>query len=360
MKKIEQLSEQAIELLKLLISIRSYSGKEDETALLLFNALKEFGFNPQRKGNNVWAWSEKPDSEKSTLMLNSHHDTVKASSKWTKDPFTPIIEDGKLFGLGSNDAGGPLVSLLATFVYLSEKDLHYNLVFLASAEEETSGGNGVPIILPELGKVDFAIVGEPTSMELAIAERGLVVLDCVAHGESGHAARNEGENALYKAMKDIEWFRTFQFEKVSEVLGEINMTVTMIEAGSKHNVVPDECRFVVDVRPNEFYSNEEVMEIISKHVDCEVTPRSTNLNASGIPMDHPAVKKAQKLGLKTYGSRTMSDQVHMAFNSVKIGPGNTRRSHTANEFIYLDEIREGIKTYINLLDGIEIEIVERG
>lgn len=219
MNNIEQLSKQAIELLKKLISIQSYSGEENETAVLLSNVLEEFGFTPQRKGNNVWASSGEIDPEKPTLMLNSHHDTVKASSKWTKDPFIPIIKDGKLFGLGSNDAGGPLVSLLATFIYLSQKDQPYNLLFLASAEEETSGKNGVPIVLPELEKIDFAIVGEPTSMELAVAERGLIVLDCVAHGKSGHAARNEGENALYKAMKDIEWFRTFRFEKVSKVLG---------------------------------------------------------------------------------------------------------------------------------------------
>jgi acetylornithine deacetylase len=354
MNSIEQLIEQAIELLKKLISIQSYSGKEDETALLLYNVLEEFGFSPQQKGNNVWAFSGDIDPSKPTLLLNSHHDTVKASSKWIKDPFTPTIEDDKLFGLGSNDAGGPLVSLLATFVYLSKKEQPFNLIFLASAEEETSGKKGVPIVLPELPEIDLAVVGEPTSMELAIAERGLIVLDCVAHGESGHAARNEGENALYKAMKDIEWFRTFQFEKVSDVLGEINMTVTMIEAGSQHNVVPDECRFVVDVRPNEFYTNQEVVEIIRKHVDCEVTPRSTNLNASGISPDHSIVKKARSLGIKSYGSKTMSDQVHMPFHSVKIGPGNTHRSHTADEFIYLDEIREGIKTYINLLDGLKI------
>ena len=354
MNKIEQLSEQAIELLKKLISTRSYSGEEDETSMLLSNVLEEFGFTPKRKGNNVWAWSGKTDSEKPTLMLNSHHDTVKASSKWTKDPFTPTFDNNQMFGLGSNDAGGPLVSLLAAFIYLSQQEQPYNLVFLASAEEETSGKNGVPIVLPELGKIDLAIVGEPTSMELAIAERGLIVLDCVAHGESGHAARNEGENALYKAMDDIHWFRTFHFEKGSEVLGEINMTVTMIEGGSQHNVVPDECRFVVDVRPNEFYSNEEVIDIIRDHVDCEITPRSTNLNASGISTEHPVVRKGEKLGIKAYGSKTMSDQVHMPFNSVKIGPGNTHRSHTADEFIYLDEIREGIKTYIKLLDNLQI------
>jgi len=354
MNEIKNLSDQAIELLKKLISIQSYSGEEDETGTLIFNVLGEYGLDPQRKGNNIWCRSGELDPNKPTFMLNSHHDTVKASNKWTKDPFTPTVEDGKLFGLGSNDAGGSLVSLLTTFEYLSKKEQPYNLVFLASAEEETSGKKGVPIVLPELPEISLAVVGEPTSMDLAIAERGLIVLDCLAHGKSGHAARNEGENALYRAMKDIEWFRTFQFEKSSEVLGEINMTVTMIEAGSQHNVVPDECRFVVDVRPNEFFTNQEVVEIIRKHVDCEITPRSTNLNASGISPDHPIVKKAHSLGIKSYGSKTMSDQVHMPFNSVKIGPGNTHRSHTADEFIYLDEIREGIKTYIKLLDQLKI------
>ncbi|MDR9416377.1 MAG: M20 family metallo-hydrolase [Gracilimonas sp.] len=354
MNKIEQLGEQAIELLKTLIATQSYSGEEDETALILSNVLEEFGFNPQRKGNNIWAIHSTLDESKPTLMLNSHHDTVFASSKWTKEPFSPTLKNGKLFGLGSNDAGGPLVSLLATFVYLSKKEQPYNLIFLASAEEETSGKKGVPIVLPELPTIDFAVVGEPTSMDLAIAERGLVVLECVSQGKSGHAARNEGENALYKAMKDIEWFKSYNFKKTSEVLGSINMTVTQIEAGSQHNVVPDECRFVVDVRPNEYYSNEDVVEIIRQHVDCEVHPRSLNLNASGISMDHAVVKKAKELEIRTYGSKTMSDQVHMPFNSVKIGPGNTHRSHTADEFIYLDEIRDGIKTYIQLLDQLEL------
>lgn len=350
MNNIQELTEQAIELLKELISIQSYSGQENQTADLLSNVLTDYGFDPQRRGNNIWSSSAGIDPQKPTVMLNSHHDTVKATSKWTKDPFTPTLEDGRLYGLGSNDAGGPLVSLLATFVFLSQKEQPYNLIFLASAEEETSGKKGVPIVLPELPNIDFAVVGEPTSMNLAIAERGLIVLDCVSHGQSGHAARNEGENALYKAMKDIDWFRTYQFEKVSEVLGPINMTVTMIEAGSQHNVVPDECRFVVDVRPNEFYTNEEIVQLIRKHVDCEVTPRSTNLNASGVEPDHPVIQRAKELGLKTYGSKTMSDQVHMPFDSVKIGPGDTRRSHTADEYIKLDEIRNGINTYINLLD----------
>lgn len=354
MSDYKEISEKAIELLKQLISIQSYSKEEDKTADLLVDYLRDHGFKPQRKINNVWAWAGFVDETKPTLLLNSHHDTVRVSSKWTFDPFTPTIVDGKLFGLGSNDAGGPLVSLLHVFIELSKSEQPYNLVFLASAEEETSGKQGVPIVLEEIGKIDIGVVGEPTSMDMAIAERGLIVLDCIAHGESGHAARGEGENALYKAMKDIEWFRTFDFEKKSEVLGKINMTVTQIEAGNQHNVVPDECKFVVDVRPNEYYSNAEVVEIIKKHVDCEVNPRSLNLNASGISLDKPIVKKGQELRIKTYGSQTMSDQVHMPFPCIKIGPGDTKRSHTADEFIYLKEIEEGIKIYNKLLDGLEI------
>lgn len=349
------LSDKAIELLKKLISIQSYSGEEDKTADVIENYLKEHGFDPQRKKNNVWAWAADKDENKPTLLLNSHHDTVKASSKWNYDPFTATVEnDGKMIGLGSNDAGGPLVSLLHTFIGLANTDQSYNLVFLASAEEETSGIQGVPIVLEELGKIDLGVVGEPTSMDMAIAERGLIVLDCIAHGVSGHAARGEGENALYKAIKNIEWFRNYEFEKKSEVLGKINMTVTQIEAGSQHNVVPDECNFVVDVRPNEHYSNEEIVEEIRKHVDCEVHPRSMNLNAKGISSNHPVVRKGMELGIRTYGSQTMSDQVHMPFQCIKMGPGDTHRSHTADEYIYLNEIEEGIETYIELLDKLEL------
>ncbi len=354
MSNYKELSGQAIELLKELISIQSYSREEDKTADLISEYLKKHGFNPRRKQNNVWAWVGEKDSGKPTLLLNSHHDTVKATSKWSYDPFIPTIEGGKLIGLGSNDAGGPLVSLLHVFIELSKKEQPFNLLFLASAEEESSGKNGVPIVLEELGEIDLGVVGEPTSMDMAIAERGLIVLDCLAHGESGHAARGEGENALYKAVKDIEWFRNFEFEKQSKVLGKINMTVTQIEAGTQHNVVPDECRFVVDVRPNEHYSNAEVVDIIKKHVECEVNPRSLNLNASGIDSDHTVVKKGQKMGIKTYGSQTMSDQVHMPFPCIKMGPGDTKRSHTADEFIHLEEIENGIEIYLKLLDGLEI------
>lgn len=355
MLKNKELSDKAIELLKLLISIQSYSGEEDKTADVIENYLKEHGFNPKRKKNNVWAWAADKDENKPTLLLNSHHDTVKASSKWNYDPFIATVEnDGKMIGLGSNDAGGPLVSLLHTFIGLANTDQTYNLVFLASAEEETSGKQGVPIVLDELGDIDLGVVGEPTSMDMAIAERGLIVLDCLAHGVSGHAARGEGENALYKAIKNIEWFRNYEFEKKSEVLGKINMTVTQIEAGSQHNVVPDECKFVVDVRPNEHYSNEEIVEEICNYVDCEVNPRSMNLNASGISSNHPVVKKGVELGIRTYGSQTMSDQVHMPFQCIKMGPGDTHRSHTADEYIYLNEIEEGIETYLELLNGLEI------
>lgn len=348
------LSSKAVSFLKELISIKSYSKEEDKTADLLVDYLREYGFKPQRKVNNVWAWAGYVDEDKPTLLLNSHHDTVKASSKWTYNPFTPTVVDGKLFGLGSNDAGGPLVSLLLVFIELSKKEQPYNLVFLASAEEETSGKQGVPIVLEEIGQIDLGVVGEPTSMDMAIAERGLIVLDCITHGKSGHAARGEGENALYKSMKDIEWFKSFDFEKKSDVLGKINMTVTQIEAGSQHNVVPDECSFVVDVRPNEYYSNGEVVEIIRKHVECEVNPRSLNLNASGISLEHPIVKKGIELGIRTYGSQTMSDQVHMPFPCIKMGPGDTKRSHTVDEYIYLNEIEEGIQIYLKLLDGLEI------
>lgn len=348
------LSDKAINLLKQLISIQSYSGEEDNTADLIEDYLNKHGFHPQRKKNNVWAWASYKDENKPTLLLNSHHDTVKAALKWNYDPFTPTIENEKLFGLGSNDAGGPLVCLLHTFLHLGKTYQNYNLVFLASAEEETSGKQGVPIVLEELGDINLGVVGEPTSMRMAIAERGLIVLDCIAHGKSSHAARGEGENALYKAMKDIEWFRSYEFKKISEILGKINMTVTQIGAGSQHNVVPDECRFVVDVRPNEYYSNQEIVEEIRKHVQSEVTPRSLNLCASGIDEKHPVVQKGKQLGVEIYGSQTMSDQVHMPFDCIKMGPGDTHRSHTADEFIYLKEIEEGIELYIKLLDRLEI------
>lgn len=351
---MREITKNAVDLLCRLIETPSYSTEEHDTAEILKDYLRSRGFDAQQKGNNVWARSTQFDDSKPTILLNSHHDTVQSSTKWIHDPFTANLLDGKLTGLGSNDAGGPLVSLLHTFIELDQKEQPYNLVFLASAEEESSGKNGVPIVLDDLGKIDIGVVGEPTSMDMAIAERGLVVLDCLAHGESGHAARGEGKNAIYLAMEDIEWFKGYEYEKVSEVLGSINMTVTQINAGTLHNVVPDECRFVVDVRPNEHYSNTEIVEFIRDHVSCDVMPRSLTLNASGISSSHPIVKKGVEMGIHTYGSKTMSDQVHMPFPSIKMGPGDTRRSHTADEYIFVDEIDEGIQIYLKLLDGLEL------
>jgi acetylornithine deacetylase len=264
----DEIKHEAVELLKKLIATPSYSGQEDETANLIFDALRKLNFHPHRKINNVWAVAGEIEEAKPTILFNSHHDTVKAGSSWTYDPFKATIEGDKLTGLGSNDAGGPLVSLFGAFLHLSGMQRDYNLIFAATGEEENSGMNGIRTILDELGRIDLAIVGEPTQMQMAVAEKGLVVLDCVSHGKTGHAARNEGENALYKAMKDIEWFRTYEFPKKSEVLGSVHMCVTQIEAGSQHNVVPDRCSFVVDVRTTDAYSNEEAVAHIKKHVDC--------------------------------------------------------------------------------------------
>ncbi len=353
---MREITQKAVDLLCRIIETPSYSGEEHDTAKILSNYLKDHSYEAQQKGNNVWARSNHFDDSKPTILLNSHHDTVHASAKWVNNPFVANLLEGKLTGLGSNDAGGPLVSLLHTFIELDRKEQPYNMIFLASAEEESSGKNGVPLVLDDLGKIDVGVVGEPTSMDMAIAERGLVVLDCIAHGESGHAARGEGKNSIYLAMQDIEWFKSYQYEKISDVLGSINMTVTQINAGSQHNVVPDECHFVVDVRPNEHYANAVVVDLIKRHVSCEVHPRSLNLNASGIDLNHPLVQKGIEMGIHTYGSKTMSDQVHMPFPTIKMGPGDTRRSHTADEYILVHEIDEGIQIYLNLLDGLELKV----
>ncbi|WP_430814622.1 M20 family metallo-hydrolase [Carboxylicivirga sp. RSCT41] len=345
---------EAKELLKQLITIQSFSGEEDDVANVMGGYLKENGLNVNRKGNNLWCWAGEKDENRPTILLNSHLDTVRPSSKWTYDPFGATLEGDKLTGLGSNDAGGPLVSLMATFLCLKDKELDYNLVFAATAEEENSGANGVISILPELGKIDLGIVGEPTQMQMAVAEKGLMVLDCEAHGKTGHAARDEGDNALYKAMKDIEWFQSYQFDKVSPHLGAVKMTVTQIEAGSQHNVVPDSCRFVVDVRLNENYSNEACHQIIEQHVDCDVKPRSFRLNSSFIPMDHPLVKRGVERGLSYYGSPTTSDQAVMDFTTIKMGCGDSARSHTPDEYIYLSEIEEGVDIFLGLLDGLTL------
>ncbi len=350
---ITQLQEEAIELLKKMIATPSLSREEEGTAALIDSFLQERGVQTHRKQNNVYAFNKHFDAAKPTVLLNSHHDTVKPNAGYTKDPFAPIVEDGKLFGLGSNDAGGCLVSLIATFLYFHEREgLNYNFVLAATAEEEISGRNGLELTLPELPKIDFAIVGEPTQMDAAVAEKGLMVLDCEAKGKAGHAAREEGENAIYKALQDIEWFRTFEFPKVSETLGKMKMSVTVIEAGSQHNVVPDTCKFVVDVRVTDSYSHEEVLETIGENVRSSVTPRSARLRSSGIRMDHPFVQASLEDGAEPYGSPTMSDQALFSGESIKMGPGKSERSHTADEFIFLHEIEEGIATYIRRLEKI--------
>jgi acetylornithine deacetylase len=353
MTEVNTLYTQAVELLQQLISIPSFSREESSTADLIEKFLSNKGVKTHRKLNNIWAWNKHFDAARPTILLNSHHDTVKPNSGYTRDPFDAKIEDGKLYGLGSNDAGGCLVSLINTFLYFYEKQgLKYNFCLATTAEEEISGVNGLELIIPDLGKLDFGIVGEPTQMQLAIAERGLMVLDCISHGKAGHAAREEGENAIYKAMPDIEWFRTYRFPKESEVFGPIKMSVTIINAGSQHNVVPASCTFTVDVRVTDAYRNEEVLEIIRQHVNCDVTPRSIRLKPSKIDKDHPIVQAGIKLGRTTYGSPTTSDQSLLDIPSLKVGPGDSARSHTADEFVYVDEIREGIELYIKMLESI--------
>lgn len=347
------LFDDSLDLLRKLIAIPSLSKEEALTADVIDTFLKERGVITHRKENNIWAFNKYYDVSKPTILLNSHHDTVKPNPGYTRDPFSADLEEGKLFGLGSNDAGACLVSLIACFLHFYEQEnLNYNLCLAATAEEEISGKNGLELIVPELGPLEFAIVGEPTLMDLAIAERGLMVLDCVSHGKAGHAAREEGENAIYKAIKDIEWFRTYEFAKKSSLFGPIKMSVTVIEAGSQHNVVPAICKFTVDVRVTDTYKNEEVLRIIRQNVNCDVFPRSTRLKSSSISTDHPIVMAGIDLGRKTYGSPTTSDQALLDIPSLKIGPGDSARSHMADEFIYVNEIKEGIGFYIQLISKI--------
>ncbi|MDU1891202.1 MAG: M20 family metallo-hydrolase [Dysgonomonas sp.] len=351
---IDALYYNAVDLLKEMISTPSFSREEHAVAEVITNCMKRMGFEPYRKGNNLWIQSKDFDAAKPTILLNSHMDTVRPVSGWTKEPFVAEVEDDVLYGLGSNDAGASLVSLLHAFFMLTGKKQDYNLIFLASCEEEVSGKEGAEAALPEMPSITFGIVGEPTGMNPAIAEKGLVVFDCTSYGKSGHAARNEGENAIYKAMKDIEWFRTYEYPKVSDLLGPVKMTVTMINSGTQHNVVPDKCEFVVDVRSNELYTNEELYHIIDKYTECEVKPRSFRLNSSRIALENPFVQRAVMVGKEPYGSPTLSDQAFMKFPSVKMGPGDSARSHTANEYIHLSEIREAIELYVKLLDGLRI------
>lgn len=351
--QLEFLYQEARQLLEGLIALPSFSREEDKTADLIEAFLTRHGIESRRKLNNVWAFNRYFNPALPTVLLNSHHDTVRPNAGYTRDPFEPAVEDGKLYGLGSNDAGGCLVSLLAAFLHFyPQQNLAYNLVIAATAEEEVSGKNGIELVYPELGPVDFAIVGEPTQMHLAVAEKGLMVLDAVVQGRSGHAAREEGDNAIYKALPDIEWFRTYRFPKVSEYLGPVKMSVTVIKAGTQHNVVPDRCEFTVDVRVTDSYTHEEVLDIVRSQVAAAVTPRSMRLRSSRIGKAHPIVQAGLKLGRRTYGSPTSSDQALIPATSVKIGPGDSARSHTADEFIYLEEIREGIDLYIRLLNAV--------
>jgi len=344
-----------ISLLKSLISVSSLSRNEGEAAQIIRGFFTGSNVKYDSKGNNTWVKNQFWKEGLPIVLLNSHIDTVKPASGYTRNPFSPDVENGVLYGLGSNDAGGSLVTLLAVFMHFNRvENLPFNLIYAATAEEEISGTNGLESILDELGKLDLAIVGEPTQMQMAIAEKGLMVLDCTAHGKSGHAAREEGENAIYKAMADIEKIRNYRFEKISDVLGPVKMSVTIINAGTQHNVVPDSCSFVVDVRTNEHYSNQQACEIITGLIGSDVSARSFRLNSSGIPLDHPIVQRGISIGLNYYGSPTPSDQAVIPYPSIKIGPGDSARSHTADEYILISEIEEGFLIYIDLLTNLII------
>ena len=342
------------ELLEKLISIPSFSREEKAAADFLEGYLRAGGFEVHRCLNNVWIESEKASADKPTLLLNAHIDTVKPSSGYTRDPFKPCLEGDCLFGLGSNDDGGSILALLEAYKRLSSKEQPYRLIYSVTAEEEVGGANGIELMLPQTGDIALGIIGEPTGMRLAIAEKGLMVLDCTAHGVSGHAARGEGVNAIYKAMEDIEWFRDYRFEKVSEVCGEVKMTVTQINAGTQHNVIPDSCSFVVDIRGNGIYNNMMILEEVGRHVKCEFKPRSTRHNGAYIDPHHPVVRRGLELGLETFGSPTTSNQSVCPFTTVKIGPGESSRSHTADEFIKISEITSAVETYVRLLDDLKI------
>ncbi len=348
----------AVDLLRRLIATPSVSRDESKAADILCEYLKEKELHPQREGNNVWVCSRHFDEHRPTLLFNAHIDTVKPVSSWTRDPFTPTLEGDTLYGLGSNDCGGGLMALLQAFRILNEKSQPYNLVYLASCEEEVSGANGIVRALPLLPHIDVAIVGEPTGMQPAVAEKGLMVLDLEAHGKSGHAARNEGVNAIYEALDDLAFIRDYKFEQVSDFLGPTKMQVTVINAGTQHNVVPDSCKMVVDVRTNELYQNEDVYEFLAERLKSDVKARSFRLHSSRMPLDHPLVKRCIDMGMTPFGSPTLSDQALMPFLSFKLGPGDSSRSHSADEFIRLQEISNAIVTYVELLDGTDIHYQE--
>tara|TARA_B110000967_G_C18779626_1_gene507566 strand:+ start:78 stop:1145 length:1068 start_codon:yes stop_codon:yes gene_type:complete len=351
---IKKLTENAILLLKKLIETQSFSKEEENTAILIEGWFVENEIPFKRTKNNIWAMNKCFDERKPTLLLNSHHDTVKPNSAYTNDPFKAIVKDGKLYGLGSNDAGGCLVSLMTTFTYFyAQENLKYNLVIVASAEEENSGKNGLNSMLPIIPHIDVAIVGEPTLMNLAVAEKGLVVFDAVVAGTPSHAAHPNNNNSIYNSIEVLEWFQDFKFEKTSEALGDVKMTVTQMNAGSQHNVVPAHVDLVIDVRVNDAYSNQEIADILQEESPCtKITPRSLRLNSSAISIEHDLVKAGVAMGRETYGSPTLSDQACLTCQSLKLGPGDSTRSHSADEFIYLAEIEEGIKIYIELLNRV--------
>lgn len=344
----------AVELLERLIATPSVSRDEKNAADIMEEAIRSYGFEPHREANNVWAIDPGYDTAKPTLLLNAHIDTVKPVDSWQRDPFTPSMEGETLYGLGSNDCGGGLCSLLQIFRMLTQKPQKYNFIYLASAEEEVSGKDGISRALPLLPHIDLAIVGEPTGMQPAVAEKGLMVLDVIAHGKSGHAARNEGINAIYEALDDMRWIRDYKFEKVSGFLGPTKMTLTVVNAGTQHNVIPDKCTILVDIRTNEFYDNEEVYNFICSQLKSEVKAHSFRLKSSHIDPSHPLIKKCVEMGMKPFGSPTLSDQALMPFQSFKLGPGESSRSHSADEFIKVSEIRDAIQKYETLLDGATI------
>jgi len=350
----EQYVSDAVQLLKKLIATPSVSRNEKDAADIMEQTIRSYGFEPQREANNLWIIDPHYDESRPTLLLNAHIDTVNPVASWNRDPFSPDVEDGVLYGLGSNDCGGGLCSLLQIFRMLTKKPQSYNLIYLASAEEEVSGKDGITRALPLLPHIDLAIVGEPTGMNPAVAEKGLMVLDVIAHGKSGHAARNEGVNAIYEALDDMCWIRDYKFEKVSEFLGPTKMTLTVVNAGTQHNVIPDKCTMLVDIRTNEFYDNEEVYEFIRQHLKSEVKAHSFRLKSSRIDPEHPLIRKCVAMGMKPFGSPTLSDQALMHFPSFKLGPGESSRSHSANEFIRISEIRDAIAKYETLLDGAAI------
>ncbi|TXI34797.1 MAG: M20/M25/M40 family metallo-hydrolase [Niabella sp.] len=356
MQSAKELFQNAVSLLKLLIATPSFSKEEDKTAAIIKNHLNELGIEVELSGNNIIAKNKYFTERKPTILLNSHHDTVKPNPNYTLNPFEPIEKEGKLFGLGSNDAGGCLVSLVAAFVHFyNQENLPYNIMLVASAEEEISGYNGIEAAVKVLPPIDFAIVGEPTLLQMAVAERGLMVLDVTTQGKAGHAARNEGENAISKAIKEIAWFHQHQFSKVSPLLGPNKMSVTVIETENKaHNVVPALCKYVVDVRVNELYSFEEVLLEINQNISSEVKPRSLRLKSTSISLEHPIVKAGMEMNKEFYGSPTTSDKALMPFPALKMGPGDSARSHTADEFIFLKEIEQGISDYIEILERLKI------